>query len=155
MRIRVGITIDASPAAVWAAVERIDTHVNWMADAQSITFLTKQTSGVGTTFDCLTKVGPIRLVDRMVVTGWNPKRTIGIEHRGAVSGRGRFTLRRRRGRTRFTWTEQLAFPWWLGGPAGALAARPVLRAVWRRNLRRLKDLVEDRTSREDAWRNVP
>jgi len=81
--------------------------------------------------------------DRMTVTEWAPGRAMGIEHRGAVTGRGRFTLRRRpRGRTRFTWTERLEFPWWMGGPVGVLAARPVLRAVWRRNLRRLKRLVE-------------
>jgi len=68
---------------------------------------------------------------------------MGIEHRGVVAGRGRFTLRRRaRGRTRFSWSEQLHFPWWMAGPVGAFAAQPVLRALWRRNLRRLKQLVE-------------
>jgi len=114
-----------------------------MTDAAAITFTGRQTRGVGTAFDCLTKVGPFRLVDHMIVTEWMPTKTMGIEHRGVVSGRGRFTLRRRPGgRTRFTWTEQLQFPWWMAGPAGALAARPVLRALWRRNLRRLKQLVE-------------
>ncbi len=146
MRVRVGVTIDATPATVWAAVEPIETHVQWMADAEAITFLGTQTRGVGTAFDCRTKIGPFRLVDRMVVTEWQPRRTMGIEHRGIVTGRGRFTLRRRpRRRTRFTWTERLQFPWWMGGPAGTLAAQPVLRAVWRRNLRRLKILVEERT----------
>jgi hypothetical protein len=143
MRIRVGVTIDATPAVVWRTVEPIERHVDWMTDAAAITFTGRHTRGVGTAFDCLTKVGPFRLVDHMVVTEWMPDKTMGIEHRGVVSGRGRFTLRRRpRGRTRFTWTEQLQFPWWMAGPAGALAARPVLRALWRRNLRRLKQLVE-------------
>jgi hypothetical protein len=146
MRVRVGVTIDASPDVVWRAVEPIERHVDWMADAESITFTTAQTRGVGTAFDCLTKIGPFRLTDRMVVTEWQPRRTMGIEHRGLVTGRGTFTLRRRpRGRTRFTWTESLQFPWWMGGPVGAFAAWPVLRAVWRRNLRRLKTLVEERT----------
>jgi hypothetical protein len=135
--------IDAVPDAVWATVQPIERHVDWMADAEKITFTSSTTRGVGTAFDCVTKVGPFRLVDRMVVTEWQPGRAMGIEHRGLIRGRGRFTLRRRRGgRTRFAWTESLVFPWWLGGPLGALVASPVLRAIWRRNLRRLKQLVE-------------
>jgi len=93
MRIRVGVTIDATPAVVWRTVEPIERHVDWMTDAATITFTGRQTRGVGTAFDCLTKVGPFRLVDRMVVTEWAPAKTMGIEHRGVVSGRGRFTLR--------------------------------------------------------------
>ncbi|HEY0518810.1 MAG TPA: hypothetical protein VGC84_04890, partial [Ilumatobacteraceae bacterium] len=48
-------------------------------------------------------------------------------------------------RTRFAWDETLVFPWWLGGPLGALVAgRVVLRAIWKRNLRTLKGIVETR-----------
>ena len=143
MRIRVGITIDASTDDTWRIVEPIEHHVDWMADADTIRFTGKQTRGVGTTFDCRTKVGPVRLTDRMTITEWEPGRLMGIEHRGVVTGRGRFVLRRRRGgRTRFTWNERLSFPWWLGGEVGARLAKPVLRAIWRRNLRRLKAIVE-------------
>jgi hypothetical protein len=84
----------------------------------------------------------------MAVTEWEPTHVMGIEHHGIVTGRGRFTLQRRpRGRTRFTWTEQLVFPWWMGGVLGTVVAQPVLRAVWRRNLRRLKTQIEERTPR--------
>ncbi len=143
MRIRVAITIDAPPDAVWRAIEPIERHTDWMADAVSITFTSAARRGVGTRFDCVTRLGPFRTTDRMAVTEWEPRRAMGIEHRGIVTGTGRFTLRRRRhGRTRFTWTEQLTFPRRLGGAPGALVAKPLLRAVWRRNLRRLKRLVE-------------
>jgi hypothetical protein len=142
VKIRVGVVIDAPPALVWATIEPIERHVEWMADAVSITFTSAQQRGEGTTFDCVTRIGPIRTIDRMAVTEWSPGRAMGIEHRGVVTGRGRFTLRRRRGnRTRFTWTEQLRFPWWMGGPVGAFAAKPVLRALWKRNLRELSRLV--------------
>lgn len=143
MRIRVGVTIAAPPATVWRALESIERHVDWMSDAVSIRFTGAKTRGIGTTFDCPTKVGPFRFVDHMVVTEWEPVAVLGVEHRGAVAGRGRFTLRRRPGgRTRFTWTEELQFPRWLGGSAGALMAKPVLRAIWRRNLHRLKYRIE-------------
>ena len=148
MKIRVAITIDAPPADTWRTVEPIERHVDWMADADAIHFIGAQTRGVGTTFDCVTKVGPFHLTDRMTVTEWQPARSLGIEHHGIVTGRGRFTLRRRRGgKTRFTWSERLRFPWWMGGPVGALAAKPVLRAVWRRNLATLKQLVEAQAER--------
>lgn len=143
MKLRVAIAIDAPLAAVWDEVAVIERHVDWMSEAESIAFAGAQHSGTGTVFDCRTRVGPFRTVDRMVVTEWVPGRAIGIEHHGAVSGRGRFALRRtRRGVTSFTWTERLRFPWWLGGPVGARVARPMLRRIWRRNLGRLKQIVE-------------
>jgi hypothetical protein len=70
---------------------------------------------------------------------------LGVRHVGVVTGSGRFTLRRVgvvRPRTRVTWDESLVFPWWLGGRAGLLVASPVLRFVWRGNLRRLKARIE-------------
>jgi Polyketide cyclase / dehydrase and lipid transport len=143
VRIRTCITIDAPPAAVWAEVKRIDSHVQWMRDAKSIRFLSKRRAGVGAQFECVTGVGPLVTTDVLVVTEWRPRRAIGITHQGAVRGQGRFTLRRkRRGRTRFCWRERLRFPWWMGGPVGEVFASPLLRAIWKRNLGRLKARVE-------------
>ena len=62
-----------------------------------------------------------------------------------VTGSGRFTLTPidLARRTRFTWEESLTFPWWMGGPVGAfVGGKVVLAAIWRRNLRGLKRLVE-------------
>lgn len=143
-KVKVGVTIDAPPDRVWEEVERIDRHVRWMADAESIRFTSRTRRGVGTTFDCLTKVGPIRLTDRMEVTEWRVGRSMGVRHVGVVTGSGRFTLRRTRGRrTRFTWEERLRYPWWLGGPVGGVVGDRVMQVVWRRNLGRLKAVVED------------
>lgn len=116
-----------------------------MADAVAIRFLSSQREGVGTRFDCDTRVGPLRLTDRMEVTEWNPGRAMGIRHVGLVTGTGRFTLRRAGlRRTKFTWDERLVFPWWMGGPIGGVVAAPVLRRVWKGNLRRLAAKVEGR-----------
>ncbi len=142
-RIRVGITIDASPKAVWKSVQDITTHVEWMGDAEAIRFLPGPHSGVGTRFECDTAVGPFRLTDVMEITEWKPNRAMGVRHVGLVEGDGVFTLRKRRGgRTRFEWTEKLRFPWWMGGPIGGLVGAVPLRLIWRGNLRRLKARAE-------------
>lgn len=137
--------IRASREDVWAVLEDLAGHVRWMADAHAIRFVSDRRAGVGTVFDCDTRVGPLRTVDRMEVTEWRPGRAMGVTHRGIVTGTGRFTLhqpRWRRGRTVVTWEETLRFPWWAGGPVGAAVARAVLGAVCRRNLRRLRAIVE-------------
>ncbi|HZQ85914.1 MAG TPA: SRPBCC family protein [Acidimicrobiales bacterium] len=137
-RIRVSTTIDAAPAVVWEDLRHIDRHVEWMRDAVSIAFTSEQAEGVGTAFTCLTRVGPFRTSDRMVVTQWAEGAAMGIRHEGAVTGQGRFTLEPDGDGTRFTWAEELRFPWWMGGALGATVAAPVLKLVWRRNLRDLK-----------------
>jgi len=143
--IRVAIEIDATPARVWEVVEPVENHVDWMHDAVAIRFTGEQTRGVGTEFLCDNKVGPIKLVDRMEITEWVPGEVMGVRHIGLVTGSGRFTLEPidLDRRTRFVWQEELTFPWWLGGPVGAyIGGKVVLRAIWNRNLRGLKQLVE-------------
>ena len=146
-RLSVAIDIAATPAQVWEIVEPIEDHVEWMHDAVAIRFQTDQRRGVGTEFLCDTKVGPFKLVDRMEITDWDPPAAMGVRHIGLVTGTGRFTLTPidLGRRTRFGWDESLTFPWWLGGPVGAfVGGRIVLRAIWKRNLRELKRIVEAR-----------
>jgi hypothetical protein len=146
-RISVFIDIDASPERVWDVVEPVERHVDWMADAVAIRFIGAQTRGVGTAFLCDTKVGPLRLTDRMEITEWETARVMGVRHVGIVTGTGKFTLTGLDGgtRTRFEWTEDLIFPWWMGGPlAGIVGGQVVMGAIWRRNLKRLKEIVEAR-----------
>jgi len=142
-RIEVGTTIDASPDEVWAAIEDVASHVEWMADAEAIRFDTAQTSGVGTSFQCDTRIAGLRLTDHMTITAWDPGRTMGVRHTGLVTGEGAFTLTPTpEGGTRFAWRETLRFPWWMGGPVGGAAGAPVMKRIWRGNLRRLKAKVE-------------
>lgn len=137
--------IPARHGVVWDRLRDIPSHVDWMADAGEIRFTSDRRSGVGTRFDCATKIGPIRLVDRMEVTEWLPGRAMGVRHGGVVTGSGRFSLRptKMRRATRLTWEEELRFPWWLGGPLGALVGKALLGAIWRRNLRRFERVVTD------------
>ena len=143
-RISVAIDIDAPPDEVWCVIEPLEDHPDWMHDAVSVRFATDQTRGIGTRTIVGTKVGPFRLTDHMTVTEWEPGTAMGVEHTGVVTGTGRFTLRPiEPGRTAFSWNEELRYPWWLGGRLGALVGDRLLAAIWRRNLRDLKALVED------------
>jgi Polyketide cyclase / dehydrase and lipid transport len=144
-RVKVSTIIAAPPEVVWEELRHIERHVDWMADAEAIRFTSVRRQGVGTTFDCDTRIGPIRLVDRMEITAWEPEHTMGVRHVGLVTGTGAFALRAAGpGATTMTWTEELRFPWWLGGPMGAWVARPVLARIWRGNLRRLRERVVSR-----------
>ena len=135
--------VEAPADAVWRELADVGSHAEWMADAASITFVGEQRTGVGTRFDCVTRVGPLRTVDRMEVIRWDEGEALGVRHVGLVRGEGVFAVRTAGpGRAEVRWTEDLLFPWWLGGPVAGVLAGPVLRRLWRGNLRRLADRAE-------------
>lgn len=140
--IRVAVTVDAPQAVVWNHLADLASHAEWMADAESIEFRSAAHRGVGAVMEVDTRVGPVHTTDVIEVTGWVEGESIEVEHRGLVSGKGRFDLAPVAGGTRFTWSEHLTFPWWLGGPLTALLASPVLAWIWRKNLLQLRLRVE-------------
>ena len=136
--VTVSVDLEAAPDAVWADVERIEDHVEWMADAESIIFIGERRRGAGVRAEVATRFGPLRTTDVMEFTEWEPPHRMAVRHVGLFTGTGAFTLTEiEPGRTRFTWSERIEFPWFFGGRVGAWLARPVFRWVWRRNLRRL------------------
>lgn len=144
----VSIIIERSLAEVWDDVRNIGSHVHWMADAVEIRFLSDQTEGKGARFECDTKLGPFSLTDVMEITSWEDRTRIGVRHVGLVEGRGEFSLTELGpNRTELRWEEDLSFPRWLGGSVGAFMARPVLKLVWGRNLKRLKARLDQREQR--------
>jgi len=134
--IRIEQLVGARRAAVWEDLSDLASHGEWMLDAATVTVHGEGTPGLGTRLEVLTRIGPLRTTDHMVVTGWEPPRRMAVRHRGLVGGDGEFTLDDRGDSTLVRWTECLEFPWVFGGPVGVMAARPILVAVWRRNLRR-------------------
>jgi len=108
-----------------------------MKDAERIVFTSGQTRGVGTTMDVKTRVGPLRTIDVVEVTDWVEGESIEIAHNGLVEGRGRLEVLPDQGTSVVTWTEELLFPWWVGGGLAAMVARPFLTRIWLANLERL------------------
>jgi carbon monoxide dehydrogenase subunit G len=146
-RISVSIDIEAPLETVWSEAADLASHSEWMADAESIEFETDQRQGVGTRMRVETRVGPLRTIDVMEVTEWEDSHTIGVRHKGLVTGNGKFTLEKAGSGTSFTWNERLTFPLYLGGPVTAVFAKPVLRWIWRRNLEGLRHRIESTTGR--------
>lgn len=138
--ISVSVVVDAPLGAVWDALSDLPSHTEWMADAASIEFPAGQ-AGTGTEMLVDTRLGPFRLTDRLEIIAWEPPRTMAVEHRGVVRGWGRFDLIPMADGIHLTWTEDLRFPWWLGGPITALAAHPLLSRIWAGNLRRFRRRV--------------
>lgn len=130
------------PAArLWAQLADIPNHTEWMRDAREIEVTSERREGAGTTARVRTRIGPLSTTDEMRFTVWEPPELMGVEHVGAVTGTGLFRIKPAGDAAcTFTWEEELRFPWWLGGRLGELCARPVVRAIWKRNLARLTAL---------------
>lgn len=142
-RIQVGRVVSAPLEDVWRELSDVPSHVEWMADARALDFHTDQRGGVGTTFECLTVVGPLRLRDRMEITRWESPHVVAVEHRGLVTGAGAFSLTALGpDRTEVQWAETLRYPLGPAGVAASWLGDRVLRRIWRGNLERLAARIE-------------
>lgn len=144
MRVLVSRVIDAPPDIVWADVSHMESHAEWMADAEGIDVVSTTRSGVGTVLKVPTRIGPFRTVDWIIVTEWIEGRSIRVVHVGLVSGEGEFRIEPKGDATLFLWDEDLKLPLLLGGPIGGLIARPIIAGIWRGNLRRLAERFAQR-----------
>ena len=115
-----------------------------MKDAVSIDFDTEHRRGVGVRMMVPTRVGPLRVTDRMEVNEWNEEESIGVRRLGRIGGQGRFELSSHPDGTTLTLSEKIDFPWYLGGRITGWFAGPILRRVFRSNLFRFRDWVQAR-----------
>ncbi|WP_298346895.1 SRPBCC family protein [Ferrimicrobium sp.] len=126
-------------SVAWEELAAIDHHVEWMADAVRIDFVTDQHQGAGTRFTCLTKVGPLKTNDLMEITRWDEGHAIGVHHKGLITGEGLLELREAADETcLLSWKETLHFPKAIGGALTANLAQPILTKIWRGNLQRFE-----------------
>lgn len=134
--IEVSIVIPAPIAEVWDDLARIETHSEWMKDAEAIEFLGDQQRGPGTRIRVPTRIGPLTTVDHMTFTAWEPPHRMAIDHKGTFTGSGEMALREVAAGTELTWREKIRFPLYFAGSLGEVAAAPILRRIWTANLKR-------------------
>lgn len=130
------IDLPLEASEVWAELSQFERHSEWMADAERIDFAGDQRRGVGTEMIVRTRVGPFVTSDVISVRSWIEGESIGVSHRGLVTGIGVFVLVPADEGTRFVWLEDLSFPWYLGGGVASFFAAPILKRIWRGNLKR-------------------
>ena len=142
-QIKISRQIPQPPDRIWAALADLESHSRWMKDAEQVVITSEESRGVGTTMEVETRVGPFRTNDVMEVVGWEEHSYIEVVHKGLIEGHGRLEVGSEGdGRDgTVTWSETLWFPWWLGGRVVAFVASPVLRSIWRGNLKRLEELI--------------
>jgi len=138
-RIEVSAEVAAPIDEVWADLARLENHSEWMKDAEAIEFLSEQHTGAGTKIRVPTRIGPLTTVDEIEFTEWEPPHRMAIVHRGKFTGVGAISLAATVGGTTVTWSEEIRFPALFLGPLGEVVAAPMLRWVWKTNLKRLAD----------------
>ena len=136
MRIAVEHLVDEPIDVVWDDLADLGSHAEWMTEAGSIEIVSDRGTGVGTVLRVPTHVGPLSTEDWIVVTSWEDGTEIGVVHIGLVTGTGRFVLESEGTATRIIWDEEFTLPLVFGGPIGEIVAAPILKALWRGNLRR-------------------
>jgi uncharacterized protein YndB with AHSA1/START domain len=137
------VDIARPPEAVWPALvdwERLD---RWMEEIRDVRVTSEHRRGVGVEAEATVRIGGLSTRDRIRVTRWDPPTVLEIAHLGWVTGTGYMELSPRDGGSRLFWRETLVPPWGVAGRIGLRLFLPVLRRVFRRDIRRLRDLVED------------
>ena len=136
------VTVRADPERVWLVVTDWEGQGRWVPRTRVRRVPTGRT-GVGERIVARTALGPVGFDDPMVVTAWDPPRRCELLHTGrVVRGTGQIAVTAQDGGSRVTWSEQVALP---GGPLARVGwplAAPLIRAGFRRALRRLTALVE-------------
>ncbi len=144
VRIVSGVEIAVTKEVLWRYLIDFEDQPRWMKDAIEIRVKQRSEEVVGTVFETLTKVGPLKTIDVMEVVGVIENKMIEIEHQGLIGGRGFFEVHDfTSGNCLFYWIEELTFPWHLGGPVTEQLAGVVLRQIFQRDLNNLRDLVHD------------
>ena len=145
--IEVSDTMPGPPEVVWALITDWEHQDDWMLEASDFEVIGEQREGVGVEAKATVRIAGIKTRDTVRVSMWEPPRILVIDHLGWVAGTGEIQLQPVAEGTRMRWKETLFPPRRLGpiGRAGLRIAAPLMRRVFRRDLRVLRSLVAVRT----------
>lgn len=136
------ISIERPPDLVWPYLVDWERLGTWMQEASDIQVTSAVREGVGVEAVATIRIAGITTRDPIHVTRWEPPRVLEIRHLGWVKGTGYMQLSPSATGTDVHWREEYEPPWGPLGAAGMRMVRPLMRRVFRRDLRALKEKVE-------------
>lgn len=142
MALEMSATIPAAPDVVWRLVTDWERQGEWMLEASDFVVTSPHREGLGVEAVATISIAGLRTRDRIRVVGWEPGHRLAIEHLGWVSGYGEIYLTPSGpGRSHVFWREELHPPLGIIGAIGLLLFKPVMRRVFERDVRALRDLA--------------
>jgi hypothetical protein len=130
---------------VWDLITDWEHQDDWMLEASDFLVTSDHREGVGVEALATIRIGGIRTRDRVRVSVWEPPERLVIEHVGWVRGRGDIRLTAADLDTRLVWLETLRAPLGIVGHLGLRLFAPLMRRIFRRDLRVLRGLVRARS----------
>ena len=118
---KLSITINKDIQSVWDSVKDINSHIDWMQDADTIELISGSQNEIGSKYMCKTKVGFLK------TNKLNVFNECGDEDQ-----------------TEFIWEEDLVFPLYMGSIIGKKIAMLILHRIWNKNLLNLKSSIENK-----------
>jgi carbon monoxide dehydrogenase subunit G len=145
--IEVSDTMPGPADVVWSLITDWEHQDDWMLEASDFEVIGEQREGVGVEARATVRIAGIKTRDTIRVSMWEPPRILVIDHLGWVKGAGEIQLQPVSEGTRMRWRETLYAPRVLG-PVGRLGLRlgaPLMRRIFRQDLRVLRSLVRTRS----------
>jgi uncharacterized protein YndB with AHSA1/START domain len=142
VRVVTSIIVRRPAVDVWPFLVDWEHLDRWMGDIRGVRVTSRHREGIGVEAEATVRIGGITTRDRVRVTRWEPPTVLEIAHLGWVRGTGHMELVPTEGGSRLLWRETFIPPWGIVGAVGIRVFRPLLKRVFIRDLRRLRDLVE-------------
>ncbi|MFN2389277.1 MAG: SRPBCC family protein [Actinomycetota bacterium] len=140
--IELDAVLPGPPEVVWALLTDWEHQDDWMLEASDFVVTSTAREGVGVEAEATITIGGISTRDAIRVVGWEPPHRLAIEHLGWVGGTGELFLTPvEHGSTYIYWREELIPPLGPPGFVGITLYKPLMRRIFRRDLRVLASLV--------------
>lgn len=140
--ITVGIDIDRPPGAIWPHLVDWENLHTWMREARDFRVVGDRREGIGVEAEARVRIAGVTSRDRIRVTRWEPPAILELAHLGWVKGTGYMELSPVERGTHVFWREELVPPWGMLGAIGLRLLAPLMRRIFARDLRLLREIVE-------------